>query len=128
MLLIVFFYVPLSLGKMSKSLGNVVDPIDVIEGITLEELQEKLKAGNLDPAELVRATEGQKKDFPDGIAQCGADALRFGLLAYTSQGRDINLDIQRVVAYRQFCNKLWQATRFALLNFEENFVPPASLA
>jgi len=113
--------------KMSKSLGNVVDPIDVIEGITLEELQEKLKLGNLDPAELVRATEGQKKDFPDGIAQCGADALRFGLLAYTSQGRDINLDIQRVVAYRQFCNKLWQATRFALLNFEESFVPPASL-
>lgn len=113
--------------KMSKSLGNVVDPLDVMDGITLEQLNEGLRQGNLDPLEVQRAIEGQKRDFPEGIAQCGADALRFGLLAYTSQGRDINLDIQRVVAYRMFGNKLWQATRFALLNFDASFVKPAGL-
>ena len=59
----------------------------------------------------------QKLDFPDGIPECGADALRFGLLAYTLQGRDVNLDINRVVAYRQFCNKLWNVAKFALSHF-----------
>jgi len=113
--------------KMSKSLGNVVDPIDVMDGISLKELNHALRRGNLDPAEVEKAIEGQRRDFPDGIAQCGADALRFGLLAYTLQGRDISLDIQRVVAYRQFGNKLWQATRFALLNFDKDFKPPQSL-
>ncbi len=113
--------------KMSKSLGNVVDPIDVMDGISLESLNESLRQGNLDPLEVAKAIEGQKRDFPEGISQCGADALRFGLLAYTLQGRDINLDIQRVVAYRQFGNKLWQATRFALLNFDAQFTRPASL-
>lgn len=118
----------------SKSLGNVVDPIDVMDGISLEQLNQTLRSGNLDKAEVEKAIEGQKRDFPDGIAghthnthrriagalrrpfpgsrclrcacvsECGADALRFGLLAYTLQGRDINLDIQRVVAYRQFGN------------------------
>ena len=83
--------------KMSKSLGNVVDPIDVINGIGLEELHDKLRKGNLDPSEVEKAIKGQKADYPEGIAQCGSDALRFGLLAYTTQGRDVNLDIQRVV-------------------------------
>ena len=64
--------------KMSKSLGNVLDPIDVMEGITLEELHAKLLLGNLKESEVVKATAGQKKDFPDGISECGADALRFG--------------------------------------------------
>eukprot|EP00462_Mataza_sp_D1_P000105 CAMPEP_0175088640 /NCGR_PEP_ID=MMETSP0086_2-20121207/353_1 /TAXON_ID=136419 /ORGANISM="Unknown Unknown, Strain D1" /LENGTH=1093 /DNA_ID=CAMNT_0016361081 /DNA_START=16 /DNA_END=3297 /DNA_ORIENTATION=+ len=114
--------------KMSKSLGNVIDPIDVITGITLEELGEKLTKGNLDPKEVAKAQAGQKQDYPDGIAQCGTDALRFGLLAYTNQGNDVNLDIQRVVAYRQFCNKLWQATKFALLNFDEKFQRPKNIA
>jgi len=91
---------------LQKSLGNVVDPIDVMDGITLESLNDSLRNGNLDPNEVTKAIEGQKRDFPEGISQCGADALRFGLLAYTLQGRDINLDIQRVVAYRQFGNKV----------------------
>ena len=111
----------------SKSLGNVVDPLDVIDGITLDALHEKLLHGNLPASEVEVAKEGQKRDFPDGISQCGADALRFGLLAYSAQGRDVNLDIQRVVAYKQFGNKLWQATRFALLNFDSAFVKPADL-
>ena len=64
---------------------------------------------------------GQTLDFPEGIPRCGADALRFGLLIYTVQGRDVNLDINRVTGYRMFCNKIWQATRFALSNFGENF-------
>eukprot|EP01006_Ploeotia_vitrea_P054475 TRINITY_DN67889_c8_g2_i1.p1 TRINITY_DN67889_c8_g2~~TRINITY_DN67889_c8_g2_i1.p1 ORF type:complete len:1124 (+),score=661.45 TRINITY_DN67889_c8_g2_i1:467-3838(+) len=110
--------------KMSKSLGNVIDPIDVMDGVTLQELHDKLHRGNLAEKEIKRATAGQKKMFPDGIAQCGADALRFGLLAYCGQGRDINLDVQRVVGYRQFCNKLWNATKFGLINFDDDFKAP----
>jgi valyl-tRNA synthetase len=105
--------------KMSKTLGNVIDPLDVIEGIDIEDLHAKLHKGNLDKSEIARAIKGQKEQFPKGIPICGTDGLRFALLAYTSQGRDINLDIQRVVGYRQFCNKLWNATRFALINLED---------
>ncbi|GAM23020.1 hypothetical protein SAMD00019534_061950 [Acytostelium subglobosum LB1] len=101
--------------KMSKSLGNVIDPLEVISGITLDQLVENLKKGNLDPVELDRATLGLKQDYPEGITECGTDAMRFALCAYTSQGRDINLDILRVVGYRHFCNKVWNATRFALM-------------
>ncbi|KAF0852931.1 Valine--tRNA ligase 1 [Andalucia godoyi] len=108
--------------KMSKSLGNVIDPIDVIHGISLEELGKKLEQGNLDPREVEKAKKGQKEQFPSGIPECGADALRFTLLNYTSQGRDINLDVGRVQGYRQWCNKLWNTIRFALLNFT-GFVP-----
>jgi len=104
--------------KMSKSLGNVIDPMEVIRGCPLEGLFAKLEAGNLPPKEVEKAKKGQALDFPDGIPECGADAMRFGLLAYTVQGRDVNLDINRVVGYRQFCNKLWNATKFALQNFE----------
>jgi valyl-tRNA synthetase len=71
--------------KMSKSLGNVVDPLEVINGISLEGLLKRLEEGNLDPNELKKAIEGKKKDFPDGIAESGTDALRFALIAYTSQ-------------------------------------------
>ena len=71
--------------KMSKSLGNVVDPLEVINGMSLEGLLKRLEEGNLDPNELIIAKEGKKKDFPDGIAECGTDALRFALIAYTSQ-------------------------------------------
>uniref|UniRef100_A0A061RC03 Valine--tRNA ligase, mitochondrial n=1 Tax=Tetraselmis sp. GSL018 TaxID=582737 RepID=A0A061RC03_9CHLO len=115
--------------KMSKSLGNVIDPIHVIEGISLEGLHETLEGGNLDQKEIKRAREGQKADFPDGIEECGTDALRFALCSYTSQARDINLDIKRVVAYRHWCNKLWNAIKFAMLNLDEAFSPklPAEL-
>ncbi|XP_034943324.1 valine--tRNA ligase isoform X3 [Chelonus insularis] len=101
--------------KMSKSLGNVIDPMDVIRGISLEDLHKQLKESNLDAKELQHAIEGQKRDYPQGIPECGTDALRFALCAYTSQGRDINLDILRVQGYRFFCNKLWNATKFALM-------------
>ncbi|PWN29426.1 putative VAS1-valyl-tRNA synthetase [Jaminaea rosea] len=111
--------------KMSKSLGNVVDPLDVISGITLDNLHAKLLEGNLGQAEVQRAAASQKKDYPKGIPQCGSDALRFALCAYTSAGRDINLDIMRVEGYRKFCNKLWNATRFALAKLEGGFQPPA---
>jgi len=111
--------------KMSKSLGNVIDPLDVIQGVSLEALHEKLYEGNLDEREIVKAKAGQKKDFPKGIPQCGTDALRFALCAYSSGGRDINLDILRVDGYRKFCNKLFNATKFAMLKLDESFVPEA---
>ena len=75
--------------KMSKSLGNVIDPIDVIQGLSLENLHEKLYEGNLESAEIEKAKVGQKKDFPKGIPQCGTDALRFALCAYSGGGNDL---------------------------------------
>ena len=112
--------------KMSKSLGNVIDPLEVISGCTLETLLAKLDGGNLPPKEVARAKKDQSEDFPDGIPECGSDALRFGLLAYTVQGRDVNLDMKRVVGYRLFCNKLWNATKFAL-QFVSDFKPTANI-
>lgn len=109
--------------KMSKTLGNTIDPIDVITGISLEDLHKRLEEGNLDPKELLKAKAGQKADYPNGIPECGTDALRFALIAYTSQGRDINLDVLRVQGYRFFCNKLWNATKFALNILGTDFKP-----
>ncbi|KAI0075022.1 hypothetical protein K474DRAFT_1664724 [Panus rudis PR-1116 ss-1] len=109
--------------KMSKSLGNVVDPIDVIQGVELEKLHQQLYEGNLDEKEIQKAKSGQKKDFPKGIPQCGTDALRFALCAYMGTGRDINLDIQVVEGYRKFCNKIFNATKFAMLRLGDDFVP-----
>ncbi|KZT01902.1 uncharacterized protein LAESUDRAFT_763338 [Laetiporus sulphureus 93-53] len=109
--------------KMSKSLGNVIDPIDVIQGLSLEDLHQKLYEGNLDDREIAKAKVGQKKDFPKGIPQCGTDALRFALCAYSGGGRDINLEILRVEGYRKFCNKIFNATKFAMLKLDEEFVP-----
>ncbi|KAF2351193.1 Methionyl/Valyl/Leucyl/Isoleucyl-tRNA synthetase anticodon-binding [Trinorchestia longiramus] len=114
--------------KMSKSLGNVIDPMDVINGITLEELHAQLEQNsNLDQKEVERAKAGQSSDYPKGIPECGTDALRFALCAYTSQGRDINLDVLRVNGYRNFCNKLWNATKFAMLHLVPPFSPLPSL-
>ncbi|XP_072972048.1 valine--tRNA ligase, mitochondrial 1-like [Typha angustifolia] len=113
--------------KMSKSLGNVIDPLEVINGISLEGLHKRLEEGNLDPNELSIAKEGQKKDFPNGIAECGADALRFALIAYTAQSDKINLDVLRVVGYRQWCNKLWNAIRFAMGKLGDQYTPPANI-
>uniref|UniRef100_A0A671YP82 valine--tRNA ligase n=1 Tax=Sparus aurata TaxID=8175 RepID=A0A671YP82_SPAAU len=108
--------------KMSKSLGNVIDPLDVITGISLE-----LTDSNLDPIEVEKAKQGQKSDYPNGIPECGTDALRFALCAYTSQGRDINLDVNRILGYRHFCNKLWNAVKFAMKTLGDNFVPSEKL-
>ncbi|XP_023954262.2 valine--tRNA ligase isoform X2 [Bicyclus anynana] len=102
--------------KMSKSLGNVIDPVDVVRGVSLEQLHAQLADSNLDPREIEKAKQGQKQDYPNGIPECGTDALRFALCAMT-QGRDLNLDIQRVQGYRFFCNKLWNAAKFALMYF-----------
>jgi valyl-tRNA synthetase len=82
--------------KMSKSLGNIIDPLDVIYGISLAELNKQLDNSNLDPKEVERAKNGQREDYPNGIPECGTDALRFALCAYTAQGRDINLDVLRI--------------------------------
>ena len=101
--------------KMSKSLGNVIDPLEVIEGVSLEALCAKLREGNLAEAEVAKAEEMNQKEYPQGIPECGSDALRFGLLAHVGVGRDINLDVQAVAGYSKFCNKLWNATRFAFL-------------
>uniref|UniRef100_A0A0N4Z0P1 Valine--tRNA ligase, mitochondrial n=1 Tax=Parastrongyloides trichosuri TaxID=131310 RepID=A0A0N4Z0P1_PARTI len=109
--------------KMSKSLGNIIDPLHVIKGITLAELNAELATGNLDPKELEKAQKGQCNDYPNGIPECGTDALRFSLMAYTSQGRDINLDVLRVQGYRFFCNKIWQAVKFSLMNIGDAFKP-----
>lgn len=109
--------------KMSKSLGNVIDPVDVIQGIKLQDLQARLDQGNLDSKEIKRAKEGQKLDFPNGIPQCGTDALRFGLSSYVSESREINMSISRIEGYRRFCNKLWNACKFALLKLGPSFVP-----
>ncbi|ELQ76983.1 Valyl-tRNA synthetase [Trachipleistophora hominis] len=100
--------------KMSKSLGNVIDPLYVIEGVQLDELAKSITATNLDPKEIKAALEGQRKDFPMGIPRCGSDALRFTLCSYTSGMKDVNLNILRADGYRKFCNKLWNAFKFVL--------------
>lgn len=112
--------------KMSKSLGNVIDPLDVIYGTSLQSLHDKLRTGNIDPKEIIKAEAGQKLSFPNGIPECGTDALRFALCAYTTGGRDINLDILRVEGYRKFCNKIYQATKFALMRLGDDYKPPAT--
>ncbi|KAJ3616400.1 hypothetical protein Zmor_011908 [Zophobas morio] len=97
--------------KMSKSLGNVIDPVDVIRGISLSELHKTLENGNLDEKEIAKAQAGQTMDFPNGIPECGTDALRYTLVSYTIGGKDVNLDINRIVAHRHFCNKIWNANK-----------------
>eukprot|EP00088_Acartia_fossae_P071292 TRINITY_DN975_c0_g1_i12.p1 TRINITY_DN975_c0_g1~~TRINITY_DN975_c0_g1_i12.p1 ORF type:complete len:1148 (-),score=390.12 TRINITY_DN975_c0_g1_i12:331-3774(-) len=113
--------------KMSKSLGNTIDPMDVIFGISLEDLHKTLYNSNLDPREIEKAKAGQRQDYPNGIPECGTDALRFALCAYTAQGRDINLDVLRVQGYRFFCNKLWNATKFALMYLGSDYRPEKGL-
>ena len=114
--------------KMSKSLGNVIDPQDVIDGITLENLHQKLMTGNLNPTEVERAKKYQKSAFPDGIPQCGTDALRFALVSYTTGGGDIAFDIKVIHGYRKFCNKIYQATKYMLNKLDADFVPQKTAA
>lgn len=113
--------------KMSKSLGNVIDPLDIISGIELDALHEKLRHGNLHPDEVARAEKYQKTAFPQGIPECGSDALRFTLVSYATGGSDINFDIKVMHAYRRFCNKVWQASKYVLGKLPENFVPAKEL-
>jgi valyl-tRNA synthetase len=109
--------------KMSKSLGNVIDPVDIMDGITLSGLTDKLKAGNLAPKEIERATKWQQSAFPNGIDECGSDALRFSLVNYSVGGVDINFDVKVMKSYRNFCNKIYQATKYVLGNLPQDFVP-----
>ncbi|XP_066110325.1 valine--tRNA ligase, mitochondrial isoform X1 [Saccopteryx bilineata] len=108
--------------KMSKSLGNVLDPRDIIRGVELQALQEKLSDGNLDPAELTIAAAAQRKDFPHGIPECGTDALRFALCSHGALGGDLHLSVSEVLSTRHFCNKVWNALRFILRALGEEFV------
>uniref|UniRef100_H3CK65 Valine--tRNA ligase, mitochondrial n=1 Tax=Tetraodon nigroviridis TaxID=99883 RepID=H3CK65_TETNG len=113
--------------KMSKSLGNVIDPLDVIHGASLEVLQQKVKEGNVDPREQLVAMEAVRKDFPAGIPACGADALRLSLCSHRLQGEDIRLSISQVLACRTFCNKMWQTLRFTLRVLAEGPTPLRTL-
>ena len=107
--------------KMSKSLGNVIDPLQVINGAPLEELIQALRDGNLGKNELERSIKEKQKEFPEGLPECGADSLRLGLMSYLIQGRNINLDVNRVVGYRFFGNKLWNAFKFLKIYTEKGF-------
>ncbi|XP_026541688.1 valine--tRNA ligase, mitochondrial [Notechis scutatus] len=109
--------------KMSKSLGNVIDPLDVIHGASLQVLQQKLKDSNLSPQELVIGSEGLLQNFPQGIAESGSDALRFALCRYDAHGTSINLDMAAMEKASHFCNKVWNALKFTSAALGEEFAP-----